>query len=141
MDHAVGGGDVEQAVEHVLERVRAIEEEPPDLLGIGLVAGDILLRHLEQLVDLLPRWPEGISTVRWKARISDAVTTPSATAIFAESAISASVKAASLPPGSQVSGSSAFASEPATPVRRENDPTIPAMRCKMDTEFSALGEG
>ena len=55
--------------------------------------------------------------MRWKARNSDAVTIPSLTAIFAESAIRARVNAASLPPGSQLSGSRMLASEPTTPVR------------------------
>jgi len=57
---------------------------------------------------------------------------------LAESAISASVNAASRPPGSQVSGSSAFASEPARPVRSENEPTKALSRCQTDTVFSDL---
>src|SRR5688500_13346270 len=79
-----------------------------------------------------------MSTVRWKARSSEACTTPSLTAILAESAIKARVKAASLPPGSQLSGSSTLASEPATPVRLENDPTTELRRSQTDTALSDL---
>ncbi len=46
--------------------------------------------------------------------------------------MSASVNAASLPPGSQLSGSNTFASEPATPVRSVTEPTMSARRCQTD---------
>src|SRR3569623_2750999 len=85
--------------------------------------------------------PGGISTVRWKARSSEAVTTPSDTAILAESAISASVKAASLPPGSQVSGSSRLISPPTTPVRVLAEPTISLRRCQTDAKVLLPSHG
>ncbi len=53
VDHAVGRRDVEQAVEDMLECLRLAGEEPADLPGIGLVAGDVLLREIEEAVDLL----------------------------------------------------------------------------------------
>ena len=79
--------------------------------------------------------------MRWKARSSEAVTTPSDTAIFADSAISASVNAASLPPGSQVSGSSRLTIEPTMPVRSLADPRISLRRCQTDAIGLLLSHG
>ncbi|MNT25237.1 hypothetical protein D3C72_1607470 [compost metagenome] len=53
MHHAVGGGDVEQAVEHMFQRIGTVVEEARDLAGIGVVAGHILLGQVEDPNDLL----------------------------------------------------------------------------------------
>ena len=51
--HAVGRGDVEQAVEHMLQRLGRIGEKARDLAGIGVVAGHVLLGEVEHPGHLL----------------------------------------------------------------------------------------
>ncbi|MCR6673886.1 MAG: hypothetical protein NVV79_21795 [Devosia ginsengisoli] len=53
MHQAVGRGDIEQTVEHMLERIGTVVEEARDLAGIGVVAGDILLGQVEHADHLL----------------------------------------------------------------------------------------
>ena len=52
MHRAVGGGDQEQAVEHVLQQGRLVVEMLRELRGIGLEAGAGLLGEIEQPFDL-----------------------------------------------------------------------------------------
>ncbi len=52
MHHAVGLGDVEQPVDDVFEHLRALGEEARDLARIGLEAGDVLFREVEQPRDI-----------------------------------------------------------------------------------------
>src|SRR5690554_443232 len=76
--------------------------------------------------------PGGMSTNLWKVETSRRLTTPSATAILAESAIIDIVNAASRPPGIQLSGSSRLAMPPATPVPSEKDPRNAVNCCQID---------
>jgi hypothetical protein len=46
---AVGLGDVEQAVQHVLEELAIALEHGGKLIGIDLVAGDVLLGQIKDL--------------------------------------------------------------------------------------------
>ncbi len=58
VDRAIGGGDQEQAVQHILEQGRLVLEGGRDLAGIGLEPGAGLLGEVEQALDprLLLRW-------------------------------------------------------------------------------------
>ena len=53
MQRVVGLGDVEQALEHVLEQLAVALEHGGELLGIGLVAGHVLLGEIEHAGDVL----------------------------------------------------------------------------------------
>ncbi len=62
MQHPVGLGDLEQPVENVFQHRRIADEQPRDLAGIDLEAGDILARHVEHAAHigfLLRRHAEG----------------------------------------------------------------------------------
>jgi hypothetical protein len=64
---AVGLGDEEEAVEHVLEHVRTVREHPGELAGIELEAGGAALGEVEEARELA-RVPLGHGAERAKGR-------------------------------------------------------------------------
>ena len=52
MHRAVGLGDVEQAVEDVLQHLRVVGEEPRHVARIGLEAGDVALGEVVDAADV-----------------------------------------------------------------------------------------
>ena len=52
MQHAVGGGDVEQAFEQRAQHLRLVGEQARNLAGVDLVAGDVLGGEVEQAAEV-----------------------------------------------------------------------------------------
>ena len=52
MQHAIGLGDLEQPVENVFQHGGIADEQPRDLAGIMLEAGDVLARQVEDAPDI-----------------------------------------------------------------------------------------
>ena len=52
MQHAVGGGDVEQAFEQRAQHLRLVGEQARDLAGVDFVAGDVLRGEVEQAAEI-----------------------------------------------------------------------------------------
>src|SRR6478672_5679200 len=92
MQHVVSLGDVEQPFENVLEKLAIALEHDRELFGVGLVAGHILLGEIEDASNVLHLAFRHLEHFL-KALTSSMVTTPSALAILAPSAITPTVKA------------------------------------------------
>ena len=95
MQQPVGLGDVEQPVEYVFQDAAIglpVPQSRGDLAGIGFEAGDVRRCEVIEPRDVA-RSRGGTEKICWKALTSSWVTTPSAFAILAESAIIATEKA------------------------------------------------
>ena len=62
VDHAVGAGDGEESVDHVLQRLPVVLEKPGDSRRVGFEARDVLLGEIEQAGDM-----PFLATATWRA--------------------------------------------------------------------------
>ena len=116
MQHAVCRRHVQQALEHILQQLPVVLEQRRDLVGVGLVAGHILLGQVEDALDVGRLRRATHWKIFRKASTSSGETTPSALAILADSAMTPMVKATSF------SGSPPFRSSPKTCAKSPSRP-------------------
>ena len=125
----------EEAVEHVGEAFPVVGVERGDARGVGVVAGDVALGEIEQPGDVAaPRSPAP-RRCRGTRRPRRRVTTPSAFAILAESAMSATENATCR----RVAGSPMPANSAAEPFEQRADRTGAALRHLADPLPDAHG--